>query len=239
MAITIEASPEQVWPWLVQMGWDRGGWYSWDLLDDAGRRSATEVHPDWQDLAIGDQLKFWALGRVMDAYRVAVIEPNRFLGLYGYTDLLGRWLDRKEPRPSSYMEALWGFRLDELPRWAHPPRDQRLPSVPPSMGRTVHRLLAPHLPLLAHEGSDDGSAQAEHRARANRCFPANDDDPLRSHEASGLSTSPLDHRSRGAAEPEHEHAETRSLVVIPVQRPHREFDWARSAGAAAARGRRM
>ncbi|MDE3086442.1 MAG: hypothetical protein KGJ77_06715 [Acidobacteriota bacterium] len=116
MAVTIDAPPEQVWPWLVQMGWDRAGWYSWDLLDNAGRRSATEIHPEWQDLAVGDELKFWVLGRVADAYRVAVIEPNRFLGLHGYSDLRGRWLDPSEPRPSSYMEALWGFQLRELAR---------------------------------------------------------------------------------------------------------------------------
>jgi hypothetical protein len=115
MAITIEASPEQIWPWLVQMGWDRGGWYSWDLLDNGGRASAREVHLEWQDIAVGDQLKFWVLGRVMDSYRVAVIEPKRFLGLYGYTDLRGRWLDPKEPRPSAYTEGLWGFQLNELP----------------------------------------------------------------------------------------------------------------------------
>ncbi len=115
MAVTIEASPEQVWPWLVQMGWDRGGWYSWDLLDNAGRPSATEVHPEWQDVAVGDQLSFWALGRRLDSYRVGVLEPNRFFGLYGYTDLRGRWLDPDEPRPASYMEAIWGFLLNELP----------------------------------------------------------------------------------------------------------------------------
>jgi hypothetical protein len=77
VAVTIDAPPEKIWPWLVQMGWDRGGWYSWDLLDNAGWRSATEVYPECQDLALGDQLKFWALRRVMDAYRVAVIEPNQ------------------------------------------------------------------------------------------------------------------------------------------------------------------
>lgn len=115
MAVTIGATPQKVWPWLVQMGWDRGGWYSWDLLDNAGRRSAIQVHPEWQDLAVGDQLKFCALGRVLDAYRVAVIEPNRFLGLYGYTDLRGRWLDPSKPRPPTYMEAIWGFLLNELP----------------------------------------------------------------------------------------------------------------------------
>ncbi|HMK96198.1 MAG TPA: hypothetical protein VK425_01565 [Acidimicrobiales bacterium] len=115
MAVTIDATPEQVWPWLVQMGWDRGGWYSWDLLDNRGRPSAREVHPEWQDIAVGDQLKFCALGRVVDAYRVGVIEPDRFLGLYGYTTYGGRWLDPKDPRPASYMEGLWGFWLNELP----------------------------------------------------------------------------------------------------------------------------
>src|SRR4051812_33019122 len=44
MAVTIDASPEKVWPWLVQLGGDRAGWYSWDALDNAGRPSAREVH---------------------------------------------------------------------------------------------------------------------------------------------------------------------------------------------------
>lgn len=115
MAVTIDARPEEVWPWLVQLGWDRAGWYSWDLLDNSGRPSAREVHPEWQDLAVGDQLRFSAMGRVGDAFRVRVLEPNRFLGLYGYADLQGRWLDPGEPRPSAYMEALWGFQLKALP----------------------------------------------------------------------------------------------------------------------------
>jgi proline iminopeptidase len=115
LAVTIGASPEQVWPWLVQMGWGRGGWYSWDRLDNAGRPSATRVHPEWQDTAVGDQLSFWAWGRRLDAYRVGVLEPNRFFGLYGYTDLRGRWLDPDQPRPAAYMEGIWGFLLNELP----------------------------------------------------------------------------------------------------------------------------
>ena len=45
MAVTIDAPPGAVWPWLVQMGTDRGGWYSWDLLDNFGRRSADRIHP--------------------------------------------------------------------------------------------------------------------------------------------------------------------------------------------------
>ena len=115
MAVTIEAPPEQVWPWLVQMGWDRGGWYSWDRLDNAGRPSAQVVHPEWQDLALGDYVKAWSPGGPMDAWEVAALEPNRFLGLRGLTDLRGRNLDPRQPRPSAYVEGLWGFLLKELP----------------------------------------------------------------------------------------------------------------------------
>lgn len=115
MAITIDARPEQVWPWLVQMGGDRGGWYSFDRLDNGGRPSATRIHPEWQDLALGDYVKYWTSGGPVDAWEVAALEPNRFLGLRGLTNVRGRNLDPKEPRPSAYVEGLWGFLLNELP----------------------------------------------------------------------------------------------------------------------------
>ncbi len=115
MAVTIEAPPDQVWPWLVQMGGDRAGWYSWDRLDNRGRPSAKEVHPEWQDLALGDYLKYSTAAGPVDAFEVAALEPNRFLGLRGLTDLRGRNLDSKRPRPSAYVEGLWGFLLNELP----------------------------------------------------------------------------------------------------------------------------
>ena len=116
MAVSIDAPPEQVWPWLVQMGWDRGGWYSWDHLDNAGRPSAREVHPEWQNIRRGDYLQYWAPGAgPMNAYAVARIEPNRFLGLHGLSDLRGRTLDPEQPRTSAYLEGLWGFLLNDLP----------------------------------------------------------------------------------------------------------------------------
>src|SRR5512132_4303240 len=93
MAITIEAPPDRVWPWLVQMGWDRGGWYSWDRVDNAGRPSATTVHPEWQALALGDQLRAWSPNGLLAPWTVAALEPNRFLGLHKLTDLRGRSLD--------------------------------------------------------------------------------------------------------------------------------------------------
>src|SRR6266540_4220396 len=53
MAVTIDAPPSQVWPWLVQMGCDRAGWYSWDRLDNGGRPSAERIHPEWQGASGG------------------------------------------------------------------------------------------------------------------------------------------------------------------------------------------
>ena len=53
-AITIKASPEAVWPWLVQIGFGRGGFYSYDLLDNLGRPSAEFIQPAWQHPAVGD-----------------------------------------------------------------------------------------------------------------------------------------------------------------------------------------
>jgi hypothetical protein len=115
MAVTIDVPPDQVWPWLVQLGGDRGGWYSWDRLDNGGRPSATKVHPEWQDLAVGDPVKYWTRKGPVDAWEVAALEPNRFLGLRGSSDLRGRRLDPQQPRPSAYTEGLWGFLLSELP----------------------------------------------------------------------------------------------------------------------------
>ena len=53
-AITIEAPPRDVWPWLVQIGSGRAGWYTYDRIDNAGVPSATEIIPELQRLAVGD-----------------------------------------------------------------------------------------------------------------------------------------------------------------------------------------
>ena len=55
-AVTIAASPESVWPWLVQMGSGRAGWYSYDWIDNDGHPSATEIIPEFQRIAPGDVL---------------------------------------------------------------------------------------------------------------------------------------------------------------------------------------
>jgi hypothetical protein len=53
-AITIAARPDQIWPWLLQVGVKRAGWYSYDLLDNLARPSAREIIPELQQLAVGD-----------------------------------------------------------------------------------------------------------------------------------------------------------------------------------------
>ncbi len=53
-AVTIAAPPECIYPWLVQIGVGRAGWYSYDVLDNLGRPSSTVILPEYQHLAIGD-----------------------------------------------------------------------------------------------------------------------------------------------------------------------------------------
>lgn len=53
-AITIDAPPSDVWPWLTQIGTGKAGWYSYDALDNLGRPSAVDVLDEWQRVAPGD-----------------------------------------------------------------------------------------------------------------------------------------------------------------------------------------
>jgi hypothetical protein len=53
-AVTVAAPPSMIWPWIVQIGFGRAGWYSYDPLDNFGRPSATRIIPDLQHLQAGD-----------------------------------------------------------------------------------------------------------------------------------------------------------------------------------------
>jgi len=113
MAVTIDAPPSRVWPWLVQMGTDRGGWYSWDLLDNFGCRSADRIHPEWQEVDLGD--RFTGKPDGSESWQVAALEPERFLALRMSLDLRGRQFDPAGRRPRRYTDSTWGFLLTELP----------------------------------------------------------------------------------------------------------------------------
>ena len=81
-AITVHAPAEQVWPWIAQLGQGRGGFYSYDALENlvgCDIHSADRIVPEWQDVKVGDQVKLHpevGLG-------VAVVEPGRALVLGG------------------------------------------------------------------------------------------------------------------------------------------------------------
>lgn len=82
-AITIEATPDKIWPWLVQMGYGRAGWYSYDRLDnDSG--SSWSILPEHQHLEVGDILPTHPQG----GFRVDLVEPEHALVLYLDSDLV-------------------------------------------------------------------------------------------------------------------------------------------------------
>ena len=70
-----EAPPRDVWPWLVQIGSGRAGWYTYDRIDNAGVPSATEIIPELQRLAVGDLIPMVA-GKDIGV-RVKELEPDR------------------------------------------------------------------------------------------------------------------------------------------------------------------
>jgi hypothetical protein len=72
-AITINARPEEIWPWLLQMGYLRAGFYSYDKLDNDGVPSAERIIPEFQNLAVGDSIP---LNSHVSA-RVVSLDPNR------------------------------------------------------------------------------------------------------------------------------------------------------------------
>ena len=78
-AITIDAPPEQVWPWIAQMGAGRAGWYSWDAIDNGGTPSATSIRPALQTVVCGDVMP--AIPGAKDAFVVAAVDPPRDLVL--------------------------------------------------------------------------------------------------------------------------------------------------------------
>jgi hypothetical protein len=98
-ATTIDAPPSAVWPWLVQMGWGRGGWYTarWvdRLLFPANGPSADRIHVDWQDLQIGtfipDGPPATECGLTVEA-----IDTDRSLVLRSTSHLPMAWRDRAE-----------------------------------------------------------------------------------------------------------------------------------------------
>lgn len=83
-AITIDAPPEAIWPWLAQLGQGRGGFYSYELIENllgCAIENADAVVPAWQSPAPGDLVKLAPDPGAPPAYVVAQVVPGRALVL--------------------------------------------------------------------------------------------------------------------------------------------------------------
>jgi len=78
-AITIAAPPEAVWPWIVQVGYGKAGFYSYDLFDNLARPSADAILSDLQHPVIGDWVAMSGTVNDVTAFRVAGFEPERWM----------------------------------------------------------------------------------------------------------------------------------------------------------------
>lgn len=106
-AVTVDAPPRAVWPWLVQIGEGRAGFYSYALLERAlGARihNANRIHPQWQDLQVGDTV--WLARRYGAHARqvVALIEPKAHLVLMSPGDF-------ERVQRGEKASWAWGFHL--------------------------------------------------------------------------------------------------------------------------------
>lgn len=107
---TIDAPPDRIWPWLVQVGWHRGGWYTarWvdRLLFPANRPSAKEILPEHQHLAVGD---FVPDGppETGCGFVVEELVPGRHLVLHSTSHLPRRWREAGV----AAVDWTWSFNL--------------------------------------------------------------------------------------------------------------------------------
>lgn len=94
-AVTINAAPEEIYPWIVQLGADKGGMYSYDWFESnilqCRQTNADRIHDEWQNLQIGDEMKMCPEGSGPPPYIIALIVPNKAI-VMGHQEN-GKWVD--------------------------------------------------------------------------------------------------------------------------------------------------
>ncbi len=140
-AVTIETPPEAVWPWLVQLGQGRAGFYTYDRLEQfvgAAIRSADRIRPELQQLAEGETVRLSPVG----GPKVAILEPARALVLEDTMDLRTGQSVPPGTASSFVMNCTWSFTLRQTYN-----RATRL-VVRTRADFRPHALLAPVVPIL-------------------------------------------------------------------------------------------
>jgi hypothetical protein len=117
-AITIAAPPEEVWPWIVQIGTGRAGFYSYDLFDNAARPSADRILAEFQQPWVGDWVPMSKRVNQTTAFKVKAFEPNQWL-LWAKPHSTWAWkltpLDGGGTRLVTRLKERYDWRS---PRWA-------------------------------------------------------------------------------------------------------------------------
>lgn len=114
-AVNIHARPSEVWPWLVQIGQGRGGFYSYDWLENLfgfNIHSANRIVPELQHLKEGDTISLEPGGLGLTVQK---IDKNKTLILRWCFDTKAKQaVDIDGPKPEEYVEGTWVFHLEEL-----------------------------------------------------------------------------------------------------------------------------
>jgi hypothetical protein len=114
-AITIDAPPDAVWPWLVQVGCLRAGWYSDDLLDNLGHPSASRIVPELQPLEVGQRVPMSPKPGERTAFEVAGFGREEWLL---WVQPASTWAWRLTPLPGGRTRLV--TRLRTRYDWRHP-----------------------------------------------------------------------------------------------------------------------
>jgi hypothetical protein len=78
-AISIAAPPESVWPWIVQLGFGRAGFYSYDIFDNGARPSAERILPEYQDPRVGDWVPMAGKVNETTAFKIKAFESASWM----------------------------------------------------------------------------------------------------------------------------------------------------------------
>ena len=115
LAVTVHAPAAAVWPWLAQIGQERGGLYSYELLENIARcdmHNAERVQPEWE-LRVGDRVRLGPPGYPVDA--VVAMQRGRWLLLAGADPKTAVAAPLPAPGQVEYTNYSWVFYLDERP----------------------------------------------------------------------------------------------------------------------------
>ena len=148
-AVTVEAPADVVWSWLVQIGQDRGGMYSYEWPENVfglDIHNTDQIRDEWQQLAVGDEVRVVPRGKLgmRDGYafRVELIDPPRALVL------------RQQP-PEHPWDSTWAFLVvpvsADRTRLLSRSRTAKLPGAAGAVARIGAELMGPVILLMTRK----------------------------------------------------------------------------------------